>query len=197
MWRFGSRPKLPMRTSPRCDRHLKESPWCSSQPASLRRTSCAMKYRSWCGTPRSLRAGGAVLPRRFRTSSPNGWVTTGCGAMTGQIGTDYSTTKRKNGSPGRVSNRFPRRGPRLSTRRAEKRSPAADDAGDQSLRIVLRINLGSFTSSGRVALARIGFRFLRKREILSFRLLQNFSFSPPVVERDPCADEEHHHDNRN
>src|ERR1017187_9372570 len=87
--------------------------------------------------------------------------------------------------------------PRLSTRRAEKRSPAAVAAGDQSLRIVLRINLGSFTSSGRVALARIGFRLLRKREILSFRLLQNFSFSPPVVERDPCADEEHHPANRN
>src|ERR1022692_3679758 len=31
----------------------------------------------------------SVLPRRLRTSSPNGWVTTGCGAMTGQIGTDY------------------------------------------------------------------------------------------------------------
>src|ERR1039458_6084949 len=46
MWLPGSRPTLPMRTTPRCDWRLKESPWCSSQPASLRRTSCAMKYRS-------------------------------------------------------------------------------------------------------------------------------------------------------
>src|ERR1039457_7243329 len=100
MWRSGSRPPLPMRATPRCEWRLKESPWCSSQPGALGRTSCAIKYRSWCGTPRSPRAGGAVLPRRLRTSSPNGWVTTGCGAMTGQIVTDYSTTKRKNGWSG-------------------------------------------------------------------------------------------------
>src|ERR1039458_6185037 len=54
-----------------------------------------MKYRNWCGIQRSPRVGGAVLPRRPKTSSPNGWAITGCGAMTGQIGTDYSTTKRK------------------------------------------------------------------------------------------------------
>src|ERR1022692_3521104 len=60
MWRSGSRPTLPMRSTPRCDWRLKESPWCSSQPASLRRTSCAMKYRSWCGTPRSPRGGAAT-----------------------------------------------------------------------------------------------------------------------------------------
>jgi hypothetical protein len=58
-------------------------------------------------------------------------------------------------------------------------------------------SLGSFTPSGRVATARVGFRFLSKRKILASRLLQKFSFSPPIVERDPCAYEEHYHDNRN
>jgi hypothetical protein len=59
------------------------------------------------------------------------------------------------------------------------------------------LSLSSFTPSGRVALPRVGFCFLRKREILASRLLQKFSFSPPVVKRDHCADEENHHDNRN
>ena len=59
------------------------------------------------------------------------------------------------------------------------------------------ISLGSFTAFGRVARARVGFRFLSKRKILASRLLQKFSFSPPVVERDPCAYEEHYHDHRN
>jgi hypothetical protein len=60
-----------------------------------------------------------------------------------------------------------------------------------------QLSLGNFTPSGGVALARIRFRFLRKREILSSRLLQKFSFSPSVVKRDRCAYEEHHHDNKN
>jgi hypothetical protein len=74
---------------------------------------------------------------------------------------------------------------------------AAVAAGDQVCESLLCTSLGSFTPSSRVALARVGFRFLRKREILPSRLLQKFSFSPPVVKRDRCAYEEHHHDNRN
>lgn len=59
------------------------------------------------------------------------------------------------------------------------------------------LRLCNLPSSARVALARIGFRFFRKREILASRLFRDLSSLPPVVKRDPCADEEHHHDNRN
>src|ERR1700693_1604931 len=75
-------------------------------------------------------------------------------------------------------------------------SPAAGVVGDQSLRIVPP-HSGSFTPSGCVTLTRVGFCFLRKREILASRLRQKLSFPPPVVKRDPCAYEEHHHDNGN
>ena len=59
-----------------------------------------IEYRSWCGTPRSPRVGGAALPRRPQASFPDGWGTTGCGVMNGQTGSDYSTMKRRNGWSG-------------------------------------------------------------------------------------------------
>ena len=77
----------------------------------------------------------------------------------------------------------------------------SQDANFQTIRhgsISCKANsLGSFTPFGRVARARVGFRCLSKRKILASSLLQKFSFSPPIVERDPCAYEEHYHDNRN
>ena len=59
------------------------------------------------------------------------------------------------------------------------------------------LSLGSFAHYWRVALALVGARFMRKREILGARLLQHFSFSPPVEEGGQCAYDEHQHDKRN
>ena len=61
---------------------------------------------------------------------------------------------------------------------------------------VCRTQLGSFTPSGRIAVARVGARLMGKREILASRLLQKVSFSPAVVKRHSSTYEEHHHDDR-
>ena len=56
--------------------------------------------------------------------------------------------------------------------------------GERSVESLLAVRLRGFTPSGRVGLTRVRFCFLRKREILTARLLQKFSSSPPLEQRD-------------